>query len=84
MICVVYGLMLLTNLLLYSNVVYLPELLGNIGVEFTFQNGFFLGAMGITAVVTDAQYDKIKGRLNYQSIPLPKFTTRLEMQNRKI
>ena len=60
--------MLVTNLLLYVNVVYLPELLGLIGITTTFQVGLFLAAMGITAAVTASQYDKIKKRLDYQEI----------------
>ncbi|MEF8879256.1 MAG: MFS transporter [Candidatus Thermoplasmatota archaeon] len=64
----IYVLMLLTNILLYVNVVYLPQILDDIGIQTTFQVGLLLSLMGLSAAVTASRYDKIKKRLYYQKI----------------
>ncbi len=64
----IYGFMLLTNLLLYANVVYLPEVLEGVGVTSTFRVGLFLTAMGVSAGIVASRYDWVKERLHYRKI----------------
>lgn len=64
----IYAFMLLTNLLLYVNVVYLPEILKEVGIISTFQVGLFLAAMGIAGGITATQYGWVKEKISYHQI----------------
>ncbi|MFW6110740.1 MAG: MFS transporter [Thermoproteota archaeon] len=64
----IYSLMFAINLLLYVNIVYLPQILGNIGVKSTFKVSLFFSTLGVTAALTASQYDKLKEKLNYLGI----------------
>jgi MFS family permease len=67
---VIYGLMLLTNVLLYTIVVFVPQLLERIGVSRPFHISLFLTAMTLSAGATSFLYGRIKSRLSYERIVL--------------
>jgi MFS family permease len=67
---VIYGLMLLTNVLLYTIVVFVPQLLERLGVSRPFHISLFLTAMTLSAGVTSLLYGRIKSRLSYERIVL--------------
>jgi MFS transporter, ACDE family, multidrug resistance protein len=64
----IYTFMLLVNLLLYVNIVYLPEILEPLGITSSFQVSLFFAAMGIAGGTTATQYDWVKERVSYQQI----------------
>ena len=65
---VIYGLMFFGNVLLYSIVIFLPQLLENFGITSTFQIGLFITAMTGAAGVTAFIYGKIRSRFSYRVI----------------
>ena len=65
---VIYGLMFFGNVLLYSIVIFLPQLLENFGITSTFQIGLFITAMTGSAGVTAFIYGKIRSRFSYRVI----------------
>ena len=65
---VIYGLIFFGNLLLYSIVIFLPQLLENFGITSTFQIGLFITAMTGAAGVTAFIYGKIRSRFSYRVI----------------
>jgi ACDE family multidrug resistance protein len=67
---VIYGLMLLTNVLLYTIVVFVPQLLERIGVSRPFHISLYLTAMTLSAGVTSFLYGRIKSRASYERIIL--------------
>lgn len=68
MLLVIYGLMFLANVMLYANVVFLPQLLGKLGISSSFRISLFLALMGLSAGITSAVYYKIRARLSYGKI----------------
>jgi ACDE family multidrug resistance protein len=65
---VIYGLMFFGNILLYSIVIFLPQLLESFGISSTFQIGLFITAMTASAGVTAFIYGKIRSRFSYRVI----------------
>ncbi|KYH27607.1 major facilitator superfamily transporter [Halalkalicoccus paucihalophilus] len=64
----VYGLMFLTNLLLYANVVYYPPLLEGFGIETPVVISLYLSVLGLSGGVSAALYDRIRKRFAYQEL----------------
>ncbi|WP_231189034.1 MFS transporter [Haladaptatus sp. DYF46] len=64
----VYGLYFATNALLYSIVVYYPQLLAGFGVSSSFVISLYLSALGIAGGVSAYFYDRIKRRFNYRQL----------------
>lgn len=69
----VYGLYFLTNVLLYSIVVYYPELLAGIGLTSSFSISLYLSAMGLSGGVSAYFYDRIKRYFAYQQLAVVAF-----------
>jgi ACDE family multidrug resistance protein len=67
---VIYSLMLLTNILLYTIVVFVPQLLEQLGVSRPFHISLYLTAMTLSAGVTSFLYARIKSRTSYERIVL--------------
>jgi MFS family permease len=67
---IIYGLMFFTNLLLYSIVVFLPQLLEGFGISSTFFIGLFITTMTAAGGVTAFVYGKIRSRLSYYAIAI--------------
>jgi len=65
-----YSLMLLMNILLYSIVVFLPYLLEPFGITNTFYVGIFLASTTLTGGIASFLYGRIKARLSYKAIVL--------------
>jgi MFS family permease len=65
---VIYGLMFFGNILLYSIVIFLPQLLESFGISSTFQIGLFITAMTASAGATAFIYGKIRSRFSYRVI----------------
>ena len=65
---VVYAAMLVTMLLLYANIVYIPRLLDQAGISTTFHVGLFLAAMGLAAAITASRYHVIRTHLEYRTM----------------
>jgi MFS transporter, ACDE family, multidrug resistance protein len=65
---VIYGLMFFGNILLYSIVIFLPQLLESFGISSTFRIGLFITAMTASAGVTAFIYGKIRSRFSYRVI----------------
>jgi MFS family permease len=65
---VIYGLIFFGNLLLYSIVIFLPQLLESFGISSTFRIGLFITAMTASAGVTAFIYGKIRSRFSYRAI----------------
>lgn len=65
---IIYGLLFFGSLLLYSIVVFLPQLLERFGISSTFRIGLFITAMTASAGVTAFVYGKIRSRLSYERI----------------
>lgn len=64
----VYGLMFLTNLLLYANVVYYPPLLEEFGVDTPIVISLYLSVLGLSGGVSAALYDRIRRRFDYREL----------------
>jgi predicted MFS family arabinose efflux permease len=64
----IYTFMLLTNLLLYAIVVYLPEIIKGAGITNTFQVGLFFAGMGIAGGLSATQYGRVRERASYSRI----------------
>ena len=58
----VYGLYFGANVLLYSLVVYYPQLLDRIGIESSFTVSLYLATYGVTGGITGALYDRLVAR----------------------
>jgi MFS family permease len=67
---VIYGLMLLTMILLYAIVVYLPPLLETIGISKPFYISLFISTFGLSAGLVSLMFGRIKSRLSYKMIIL--------------
>jgi MFS family permease len=67
---IIYGLTFFGSLLLYSIVVFLPQLLEGFGISSTFRIGLFITAMTASAGVTAFVYGKIRSRFSYERIAL--------------
>jgi MFS family permease len=65
---IIYGLIFFGNLLLYSIVIFLPQLLESFGTTSTIRIGLFITAMTASAGVTAFIYGKIRSRLTYRLI----------------
>ncbi len=65
---VIYGLMFFANILLYSIVIFLPQLLESFGTTSTFRIGLFITAMTGSAGATAFIYGKIRSRFSYRVI----------------
>ena len=65
---VIYGLMFFANILLYSIVIFLPQLLESFGITSTFRIGLFITAMTGAAGATAFIYGKIRSRFSYRVI----------------
>jgi MFS family permease len=65
---VIYGLMFFGNILLYSIVIFLPQLLESFGISSTFRIGLFITAMTASAGATAFIYGKIRSRFSYRVI----------------
>ncbi len=63
-----YGLMLLTSILLYVNVVFLPQLLERMGISNPFHIGLFITIMALSAGLASLMYGRIKSKLSYRII----------------
>lgn len=67
---VIYGLLFLTMTLLYTIVVFLPQLLETMGISSPFYISLFLAVGALSAGLTSLMYGKIKSRLSYKMIVL--------------
>jgi MFS family permease len=65
---IIYGVTFFGSLLLYSIVVFLPQLLESFGISSTFRIGLFITAMTASAGVTAFVYGKIRSRFSYERI----------------
>ena len=65
---IIYGLIFFGSLLLYSIIVFLPQLLEGFGISSTFRIGLFITAMTASAGVTAFVYGKIRSRFSYERI----------------
>lgn len=66
----VYTLYFAANALLYSIVVFYPQLLAEIGVGSAFGIGLYLSANGIAGGVTSVLYDRLKQRVSALTLVL--------------
>jgi len=64
----IYGLLFLTMILLYTIVVFLPQLLETMGISNPFYISLFLAVGALSAGLTSLMYGKIKSRLSYKMI----------------
>jgi MFS family permease len=64
----IYGMIFFGNLLLYSIVIFLPQLLESFGTTSTVRIGLFITAMTTSAGVTAFIYGKIRSRFSYRII----------------
>ena len=67
---VIYGLLFLTMVLLYAIIVFVPQLLENIGISSPFYISLFIATMAVSGGATSLMYGKIKARLSYKTIIL--------------
>jgi ACDE family multidrug resistance protein len=67
---IIYGLTFFASLLLYSIVVFLPQLLEDFGISSTFRIGLFISVMTASGGVTAFVYGKIRSRFSYERIIL--------------
>jgi ACDE family multidrug resistance protein len=65
---VIYGLTFFSHFLLYSIVIFLPQLLETFGTTSTFRIGLYITAMTGSAGVTAFIYGKIRSRFTYRVI----------------
>ncbi|MEE4263129.1 MAG: MFS transporter [Desulfobacteraceae bacterium] len=65
---IIYGLIFFGNLLLYSIVIFVPQLLEGFGISSPFYIGLFITAMTASAGVTAFIYGKIRSRYSYRVI----------------
>lgn len=65
---IIYGVTFFGSLLLYSIVVFLPQLLEGFGITSAFRIGLFITAMTASAGVTAFVYGKIRSRFSYERI----------------
>ena len=68
-----YGLWFLAFIFLYTIVVFLPQLLTEIGISNSFYIGLFIMAFATSVGLTALLYGKIKTRLSYKMIILSAF-----------
>jgi len=66
----IYGIFLLAMLFLYVNIVFIPQLLGEIGVRNPFHISLYLMTIAIMAGLISFMYKGIKARLSYKTISL--------------
>lgn len=64
----IYGLLFLTMILLYTIVVFLPQLLETMDISNPFYISLFLAVGALSAGLTSLMYEKIKSRLSYKLI----------------
>ena len=69
-VVVLYGLMFLANVFLYTIVVYLPQRLEQVGISNTFYIGLFLISQTLFAGIISLVYGRIRARLAYKMILL--------------
>ena len=69
----VYVLYFVANALLYSIVVFYPQLLADIGVDSAFGIGLYLSANGIAGGLTSVLYDRFKQRIDALALVLAAF-----------
>jgi MFS family permease len=65
---IIYGLTFFGSLLLYSIVVFLPQLLERFGITSSFHIGLFIVAMTASGAVTAFVYGRIRKRFSYERI----------------
>ncbi|MCG6911957.1 MAG: MFS transporter [Deltaproteobacteria bacterium] len=65
---IIYGVTFFGSLLLYSIVVFLPQLLEGFGISSTIRIGLFITAMTAAGGVTAFVYGKIRSRFSYERI----------------
>jgi MFS transporter, ACDE family, multidrug resistance protein len=65
---IIYGLSFFGSLLLYSIVVFIPQLLEGLGITSTFRIGLFISAMTASGGVTAFVYGKIRSHFSYERI----------------
>ncbi|MBI9083287.1 MAG: MFS transporter [Desulfobacterales bacterium] len=65
---IIYGMTFFGNLLLYSIVVFMPQLLERFGISNTFHIGMFITAMTASGGATSFVYGKIRSRFSYRKI----------------
>ena len=66
----IYGLMFSAMTLLYTIVVFIPQLLEKIGISSPFYISLFISTMSVSAGLTSLMYGRIKSRLSYKKIIL--------------
>ncbi|MFC2011277.1 MFS transporter [Chloroflexota bacterium] len=66
----IYGFMFLYTIILFANVVFLPQLLETIGISSPFFISLFFTIAGLSAALTSLMYGKIKSKLSYKAIVL--------------
>jgi len=66
----IYGLMFLSNIILYAQAVFLPQLLETIGISSPFFISLFFTITGLSAALTSLMYGKVKSKLSYKTIVL--------------
>jgi MFS family permease len=65
---IIYSLIFCANLLLYSIVVFLPQLLEGFGIHSTFRIGLFITTMTASGGVTALVYGRLRSRFSYPVI----------------
>jgi MFS family permease len=73
-VLLLYFFMFITNLLLYSIVIFLPPKLENIGIISPFFIGIFLSLMTVAAGTISLIYEKIKASFSYEKILIIAFS----------
>jgi ACDE family multidrug resistance protein len=64
----IYWLILLSSVLLYGLVVFLPEVLKELGVTSPFYIGLYISGMGLVAGISALMYGRIRAKLSYKTI----------------
>ncbi|MGV9169540.1 MAG: MFS transporter [Promethearchaeia archaeon] len=64
----IYAFMLLVHLLLYMNVIYIPEIINELGITSSFQVSLFLAVMGLAGGTTATQYNWVRERVSYHNM----------------
>ena len=65
---VIYWLIFLNMVFFFSLVVFLPEILKQLGMTSTFHIGLFISAMGLMGGITALMYGRIRAKFSYKTI----------------
>jgi ACDE family multidrug resistance protein len=68
MLFAIYGLVFLSSLFLYGIVVFLPQVLDDLGMTSSLSVGLYISGMGLMAGIVGFGYAKLRARLTYKPI----------------